>query len=313
MSKTLLITGATGHQGGAVINALLDSSEAPKNFTLIALTRNIHSSAATALEAKSSAMKLIEGNLNEPEAIFIRAATQIWGVFSVQNPMGRGASVEIEERQGKALVDAAIKHNVKHFVYASVDRHGARSDTDPTHVPHFTSKYRVEKYLQERTAATCGGMTWTILRPTGFMENFSSPPFTPAFMGKVFASVWRYAIPEDVPMQLISTVDVGWFGAQAFVKSQSKEYRNTAISLAADELTFNEASRICKEKAGFEMPTTFSIVAWAVLKVLSDVRVMFEWFAMERLDADIDECRRLHPSMMTFGQWVEKESGYVRK
>jgi len=114
-------------------------------------------------------------------------------------------------------------------------------------------------------------------------------------------------------MQLISTVDVGWFGAQAFVKSQSNEYRNTAASLATDELTFNEASKIWKEKAGFEMPTTFSIVAWAVLKVLSDVRVMFEWFATERLDADIVECRRLHPSMMTFGQWVERESGYVRK
>jgi uncharacterized protein YbjT (DUF2867 family) len=146
MSKTLLITGATGHQGGAVINALLHSSEAPKNFTLLALTRNIHSSAATtALEAKPSAMKLIEGILNKPEAIFIPAATPIWGVFSAQNPKGRDASVEIEERQGKALVDAAFKHNVKHFVYASVDRHGARSDMDPTPVPHLASKYRVEK------------------------------------------------------------------------------------------------------------------------------------------------------------------------
>jgi len=147
MSKTPLITGATGHRGGAVINALLDTLEAPKKFTLLALTRNIHSSAATALEAKSSAIKLIGGNLNASEAIFIRAATPIWGVFSVQNPMGCGASIEIEERQGKALVGAAIKHNVKHFVYTSVDRHGARSDTDPTHVPHFASKYRVEKYL----------------------------------------------------------------------------------------------------------------------------------------------------------------------
>jgi hypothetical protein len=126
------------------------------------------------------------------------------------------------------------------------------------------------------------------------MENFSSPPFAPAFMGKVFASVWRCAIPEDVPMQLISAVDVGWFGAQAFVRSQSKEYRNTAISLATDELAFNEASRICKEKVGFEMPTTFSIVAWA-LKVLSDVQVMFVWFTMERLDADIIECRSCIP------------------
>jgi hypothetical protein len=69
MSKAHLVTNATGNQGGAVINALQDSTEAPKNFTLRTLTRNIHFSTATALEVKPSAMKLIEGNLNEPEAI----------------------------------------------------------------------------------------------------------------------------------------------------------------------------------------------------------------------------------------------------
>jgi uncharacterized protein YbjT (DUF2867 family) len=58
--------------------------------------------------------------------------------------IGNGASVESEERQGKALVDAAIKNNVKNFVYSSVDRGGPRSDNDATNVPHFASKYRVE-------------------------------------------------------------------------------------------------------------------------------------------------------------------------
>jgi hypothetical protein len=59
MSKTHLITSAIGNQGEALINALLDSSEVPK--TSPSLTRNIHSSAATALEANPSAMTLIEG------------------------------------------------------------------------------------------------------------------------------------------------------------------------------------------------------------------------------------------------------------
>jgi uncharacterized protein YbjT (DUF2867 family) len=313
MSKTLLITGATGNQGGAVIRALLADPEASTAFSILALTRNTHSTPAAALAAKYPTIKLIEGNLDDPQAIFTQAATPIFGVFSVQNSMIRGSSNEIEERQGKDLIDAAIKNNVKHFVYASVDRHGKRSDTDPTNVPHFANKYRIEKYLQKKSAAAGGSMTWTILRPTGFMENFASPPFAPAFMGKVFASVWRYAIPEDVPMQLISVVDIGWFGAQAFLRSQSKEYRNTAISLAADELTFTEASKVCKEKTGFEMAAMPNIVAWGVLKVMGDVRVMFEWFAKERLDADIVECRRLHPKMMNFGDWVERESGFVKK
>ena len=61
------------------------------------------------------------------------------------------------------------------------------------------------------------------------------------------------------------------------------------------------------------MPATASLVAWAVLKVMSDIRVMFDWCARVRMDADISECRRLHPGMMTFGEWIEKESGFMNK
>ena len=294
------------------MKALSQSPDAASTFTIFALSRNIQSASAVALVEKFPAVKLVEGSLDDPHAIFARLETPIWGVFSVQNSMIRGSNNEVEERQGKKLVDAAIRHNVKHFVYISVDRHGARSDGDPTEVPHFANKYRIEKYLQEKAEAANNSMTWTILRPTSFMENFSSP-LGPTFTSKVFAAVWHYAIPDDVALLLISVTDIGWFGAQAFLKSQAREYRNTALSLAADELTFNEASKICEEKTGFGMPATASLVAWAVLKVMSDIRVMFDWCARVRMDADISECRRLHPGMMTFGEWIEKESGFMNK
>jgi uncharacterized protein YbjT (DUF2867 family) len=299
MLKTLLITGATGNQGGAVIKALISLS-IPSPFSIVALTRNTNAQTSKNLLAKYPSINLIQGNLDDPEYIFSRAGAPVWGVFSVQNSMINGSSNEIEERQAKALVDAAIKHSVKHFVYASVDRHGSRSDTNPTNVP------------QEKAVEAEGVMTGTILRPTGFMENFCSPPFGPAFMGKAFASVWRYALPVGVPLQLISVVDIGWFGAQAFWRCDSKEYRNRSISLAADELTFEEASKVCKDKLGYALPAMPNIVGWVVLKIIGDIRLMFEFFAKEHLDADIAECRRLHPKMMTFGEWLEAESNFVK-
>jgi uncharacterized protein YbjT (DUF2867 family) len=124
MSNFLLITGATGHQGRSIINALLKSSAIPSAFTILALTRDVNS--------KSPFIKLLQGKLNDSPSIFSRASTPIWGFFSIQNPMSFGSSIEIEEQQGKALVDAAIAHGVNHFVYTLVDRHGSRSDTDPT-------------------------------------------------------------------------------------------------------------------------------------------------------------------------------------
>lgn len=85
MSKALLITGATGKQGGSTINALL---KANADFEVIALTRNAQSASAQKLQAKSSRIKLITGNLDDLEDVFKKAkeatSLPIWGVFSVQ-------------------------------------------------------------------------------------------------------------------------------------------------------------------------------------------------------------------------------------
>ena len=177
----LLITGATGKQGGAVVNSLLESPEAQK-FTILAVTRNADSPSAQKL--KSRGVKIVTGNLNDVPAIFQNAKTvvdkPIWGVFSVQVPMGKGATVQTEEAQGKALVDGAVANGVKMFLYNSVDRGGdEKSPDNPTNVPHFISKSNIEKHLLEK--AKVAGMDWCILRPVAFMD-VSSPPLFPSML-----------------------------------------------------------------------------------------------------------------------------------
>lgn len=85
MSRALLVTGATGKQGGAVIKALqLRDTE----FRLLALTRDTSSRSARHLASKFPSVTLIQGNLNDTDSIFrnIKASTNfdIWGVFGVQ-------------------------------------------------------------------------------------------------------------------------------------------------------------------------------------------------------------------------------------
>ena len=96
LDKAILVTGATGKQGGALIAALL-SHNAP--FTILAVTRNPESPSAQKLAAKSPRIKLVKGNLDDLPALFGAAkaiSPQIWGVFSVQTMMGDGATVETE-------------------------------------------------------------------------------------------------------------------------------------------------------------------------------------------------------------------------
>ncbi|PNS20366.1 hypothetical protein CAC42_5816 [Sphaceloma murrayae] len=307
MSKGVLITGATGQQGGAVVDSLIASPSSTSEFTLLAVTRNPDSPSAKRLSEKSSNIKVVKGDLNDVPGLFsaARAAhSNLWGVFSVQVPMGKGQSVESEEVQGKAMVDEALRQGIKQFVYTSVDRGGAKSFDTPTDVPHFLSKHRIEHHLVEK--ATDTDMNYTILRPTAFMENFA-----PGFFSKVFGAAWKLYIPDDKGMQLVSVQDVGHFAAQAFRDPQN--YRNRGISLAGDEPTFAQADGAFRSKAGVPMPETYGIFGRGLMWASHDMERMMTFIGNEGYHADIGALKKEHPGLMSLGEWIEKKSAWSKK
>ncbi|KAF2395738.1 nucleoside-diphosphate-sugar epimerase family protein [Trichodelitschia bisporula] len=307
MSKVALITGATGKQGGAVVSALL-GAKAP-GYTILGLTRNPESASAQKLVAKG--VKLVKGDMSDSAAIFEEAkkvvSEPIWGVFSVQMPpMGKSGATQIEENLGKALIDAALANGVKVFVQTSVDRHGEKSIDNPTDVPHFISKHNIEKYLIEKAGDK---MSWTILRPVAFMDSQNS---TPDFGGKAFHTAWRTQV-KDKPLQLVAVKDIGWFGAQALLHSDEDAYKNKAISLAGDELTFEQANETLKKFTGTDLPQTYGFVTSALSWAIKDLGLMFRWFYNEGYAANIPELKKLHPGLLNFEQFLEQESKYTAK
>ncbi|KAL4731754.1 hypothetical protein ACLX1H_000736 [Fusarium chlamydosporum] len=301
MSRAILVTGATGKQGGAVINALLakDSSD----FLLLAATRNKESASARKLAAKSNRIRLIEGDLDSIPALF-HAAKQaagtvpIWGVYSVQLSMGKGVTLEGEVRQGKGLVDESIKAGIKHFVYSSVDRGGdEKSWTDATVVPHFKTKFQIEHHLRDSTANGKSPMSWTILRPTAFMENLE-----PVFATKVFLTMVRDTL-KDKPLQWVATEDIGYFAAEAFTSPDA--WSNKAISITGDELTFAQLSEAFEHATGGPAGTTFGILGKALKVGVKELGIMVNWFRDEGYGADLAKVRQLNPGAKTMEQWVK--------
>ena len=299
--RRLLITGATGKQGGAVISAFL--AKPPKEpFHLVALTRNAKSPRAQAL-AQQPNVSVIEGNLDDCNAIFQQASGPYHGVFSVQLPL----NVKLEEQQGKALVDAAAANGVRHFVYTSADRGGpAKSDVQGTAVKHFCSKFNIENHLKSVAEGNNGKMAWTIIRPVAFMENM-----TPDFLGKAFVTMWRLN-GMDRKLQLVSATDVGMLAAEAF--QAPDEYMGKAVSLATDELTPREAAEIFERVVGKEIPSTYPFVG-RLIKVLlrEQLGVMFDWFKDEGFGADPREFTKRYREMQDFEQWLRHRSGFVPK
>jgi uncharacterized protein YbjT (DUF2867 family) len=304
MSRVLLITGATGKQGGAVIDAILSRPAAASEFTLMVVTRDTSTASAKKLAARSPSVKLVQGNLDDIPSLFEAAdrvaQKPIWGVFSVQVSMGKNVTVEGEMRQGKGLIDESIRHGVKCFVYSSVERGGDEASWDnQTPVPHFQTKYHIERHLRDSAGEK---MSWTILRPVAFMDNLQ-----PSFATKVFMTALRDTLAGK-PLQWVAPSDIGFFAAQAFEKPD--EWNHKAIGLAGDELDFAGLSKAFKNKTGAPLGTTFGFLGSALKWGVPELNVMMNWFASDGYRADVQRLRSMHPAVMDVEAWLVKSSNF---
>jgi uncharacterized protein YbjT (DUF2867 family) len=291
--KTILVTGATGKQGGAVIKNLLASDKA-SSFHIIAVTRDSSSNGARRLAALPG-ISVITGDFSDCTAIFGQAGP-VWGVYSVQ------INSNDEEVHGKAMVDAAVAHGVQHFVYSSGDRGGPeKSQVDPTNVKNFAAKYSIEKYLIAQATLSRQAMTYTILRPVTFFENLGAD-----IHGKGFARMWEQLGTKK--LQFVSTSDIGWFAAQSFLHPE--DYKSASLTLVGDELTQPEADIIFKEITGQSMPMAPCVIASTVKLVLKDsAGDMFRWFGEAGYGGDIQATRKIYPAIKDFRAWIGENNG----
>ncbi|WP_031240258.1 MULTISPECIES: NmrA/HSCARG family protein [Asaia] len=277
MSKpVILITGATGQQGGATIREMRRRG----HWHVRALVRDPRSPKAVAL-AKHG-VELAHGNLDDEYSLRV-ALEGAEGVLSVQSPMKIGPAGE--ERQGKRLASLAKKSGVRHFVQCSADGVERRSG-----VPHFESKWAIEQHIASLNLAT------TVLRPAAFIENFSSLIFRITML-----SMMKTYLRPDQAMQLVSVQDVAWFAAEAFEKPD--QYLGRAMELAGDSVTARSAASILRD-AGIRPSRGFTIPSVMQKRLPEDFRLMFGWIARDGFKADIPVLRREHPSLLTLEDWA---------
>ncbi len=280
--KLILVTGATGQQGGAVAHELLG-----KGHKVRAMTRNPDGDKAKALAGKGA--EIVRGDLND-EASLVSAVDGAWGVFAMQNTWEAG--VEDEEEQGKRMVEVAREHGVKHFVYSSVG-----SAQRQTGIPHFENKWRIEESLR-----SAGFPSHTILRAVFFMENWISPWFKP-YIDEGNLAV---GIEPDTKLQMIAVDDIGKYGLLAFEKSE--ELNGRAIDIAGDELNMIETAKIISEAAGKEVKH-YQVPIEQVREFSEDFALMLQWFDAVGYEADIEgNAKEFGIAPTSFRDWARKVS-----
>jgi uncharacterized protein YbjT (DUF2867 family) len=264
-SKIILVTGATGHQGGAVARELL-----ARGHRVRAMTRKPESDKAKELGQLGA--KLVFGDF-EDEASITKALAGAWGAFSVQNTWEAG--VEKEETQDKGFAKAARAAGVQHFVYTSVG-----SADRKTGIPHFDNKWRIEE-----TVRSLGFPSHVVIRPVFFMENLLLPWFKPGIDGGKLA----VGIQPQTVLQMIAVEDIGKYGRWVFENHERVHGR--AIDIAGDARTMPETARIIGQAAGRTVEFV-QVPIEEVRKFSMDMAIMLEWFDRVGYDVDIPALAR---------------------
>ena len=277
--KTILVTGATGHQGGAVARSLLAAG-----WKVKALVRDTKKPAARAIFRRGA--DLIPGDLEDRDSLE-RALKGVYGVFSVQTWEGHGVKGEV--RQGEKLADAAAGNpEVKHFIYSSA----AAADLT-TGVPFFDSKATIEAYIRSI------GLPSTIFRPVYFMFNFGVPEMHEAIM----KGTLTMALKPDKPLQMLAVEDLGEFVRIAF--EHPDEYTGRAMELAGDEMTMSQAAAAFSRLLGKTIRYIYQPIE-DVRRFDEDAAKMFEWLNEKGYHVDIAALIDLHPGLMSFETWLRK-------
>jgi uncharacterized protein YbjT (DUF2867 family) len=275
--RTVLVAGSTGNQGGSVARVLLR-----EGHKVLGITRNVNSPNAEALKALGAQM--VSVSMSDQESL-IEIMTEVDTVFAMTTPFEGGMEAEIE--QGKTMVNAAQSAGIGHFIFNSV------GDANlSTGIPHFDSKYEVEKHL------VCENVPHTIVAPAYFMDNL----LFPMNIESLKEGLLKMAMPGDCVLQQIAVEDIGRF--VGIVVHKREEMFDKRINISGDELTGDEAARILTLALGKEI--RYEGFSPDYLKDQSeDMALMYQWFIDQGYTADLSKLQEYH--FQTFEQWAQKQ------
>ena len=283
ISTTLnvLVTGATGKQGGHLVRELL-----ARGHSVRALTRKPESPAAAALAELG--VTIVPGNFDD-EGSLERAARGVDTVFAMSTPFEGGSKTETLE--GINILRAASRVRVKHFVYSSV----AGADR-ATGIPHFDSKFEVEKEIRR------SGIPFTIVAPVFFMENFLAEWMAAGIAQGSIA----IAVPATRRLQQIAVEDIAQFTALVIERRES--FVGKRIDIASDELTLTTVAAAISDVLGRQIKYT-ALPIDAVRQQNEDLARMYEWFDRVGYDADVVGLRELYPEVdwHRFSDWAGEQ------
>ncbi|KAK55385.1 NmrA/HSCARG family protein [Staphylococcus lugdunensis] len=269
MKKSILVIGATGKQGNAVVKQLLH-----EGWQVRVYTRNKQNDKLTTIKHKN--LEIFEGDLGNLDSLK-QAMEDQFGVYSVQPIILDNVTEEI--RQGKMIINTAYQQGIEHIIYSTAGGVN-RNRTGP----HFEALAQIENELQNSP------LNYTIIKPAFFMDNFlriitveDGVIYIPEFINKA------------VKFAMISSIDIAKIAAHIF--KNTKQFNHRAIEIASDERTLEEVVK------------TFATVTGKPAQIkgsYSSGTAEREWLEDKGYEIDFNQMENINPQQLSLQQWIDK-------
>ncbi|MEU2361295.1 NmrA family NAD(P)-binding protein [Streptomyces noursei] len=294
----VLVTGATGRQGGATARALLAAG-----VPVRALVRDAATDRAKTVEAFGA--ELITGDLHDRDSV-IRAAEGARAVFSVQMPgiTAEGFDFEGEVAQGVNLIEGAKAAGVRQFVHTSVTGAGQHTDTPGWAEGRWASMepaLGAKTAIQDRVRAA-GFPHWTLLKPGFFMENFL-PSMAFLFPRGIAGGLVSVLNPET-RLSLVAVDDIGRAAAAALTAPE--RFGRVELELASDYLSMTEIAEVLSRALGTQLSAPDMTEEEALAAGMPAMGATHEWLNVTGQPGRPQYARDLGIPLTGFEEWTRQ-------
>lgn len=222
--KKILITGATGNVGKAIIQSLSTQS---RTIEVLAGLRNIEKDKVS---LENYNVQFVHFDFTDLESVRLTLAQT--DVFFLLRP----PQLADVPKYFQPVIDIAVEETVEHIVFLSVQ--GADKNTI---IPHA----KIEQIILD------SGLNYTFLRPAYFMQNFTTTLKADLIQNRIFLPAGQ------AKFTVVDVEDIGKAGA--IILNNPTAHLNQAYDLTNEEqLTFGEMaatlSKVLNRDIRFESP-----------------------------------------------------------
>ena len=309
--KIIAVVGATGAQGGGLVNAILKDKKGP--FAVRAITRDPNSAKAKALA--DAGAEVVAADVDDEKSL-AKAFKGAHGAFCVTFFWAH-LKPEKELSQARNMAKAAKEAGVKHVIWSTLEDTRKSIPLSDDRMPTLMGKYKVPHFDAKGEANeifTELGVPTTFLVTSFYWDNFIH-----FGMGPKKGADGKLAITLPLGTKKLAGIAAEDIGKAAYaIFEKGTEMIGKTVGVAGGHLTGAQMAKSLTKALGQEVryndvpPATYRSFGFTGADDLGNMFQFNSEFEQDCCDArSISETKSLNPELQTFDRWLVQNKSRI--